>query len=122
MSDSDQWEIGEDNSLLLMDDDEPFLRRLARAMEKRGFAVEAVETVAAGKAIATNWDAFRAVMPNLNILSRRERGRNAPVNGSRFHLGTRQLCVALISAQLQLYKGFGTQMRECKDKAPKPDK
>ncbi len=53
MSDSDQWEIGEDNSLLLMDDDEPFLRRLARAMEKRGFAVEAVETVAAGKAIAT---------------------------------------------------------------------
>ena len=49
MSDSDQWEIGEDNSLLLMDDDEPFLRRLARAMEKRGFAVEAVETVAAGK-------------------------------------------------------------------------
>lgn len=30
--------------------------------------------------------------------------------------------VALISAQLQLYKGFDTQMRECKDKAPKPDK
>jgi len=46
-------EIGEDNSLLLLDDDEPFLRRLARAMEKRGFAVEAVETVAAGKAVAT---------------------------------------------------------------------
>lgn len=46
-------EIGEDNSLLLLDDDEPFLRRLARAMEKRGFAVEAVESVAAGKAVAT---------------------------------------------------------------------
>ncbi|NOX39818.1 MAG: response regulator, partial [Alphaproteobacteria bacterium] len=46
-------EIGEDNTLLLLDDDEPFLRRLARAMEKRGFAVEAVETVAAGKAVAT---------------------------------------------------------------------
>ncbi len=46
-------EIGEDNSLLILDDDEPFLRRLARAMEKRGFAPEAVETVAAGKAVAT---------------------------------------------------------------------
>ncbi|EBA04807.1 response regulator receiver domain protein (CheY-like) [Rhodobacteraceae bacterium HTCC2150] len=45
-------DIGEDNSLLLVDDDEPFLRRLARAMEKRGFDVSAVETVAEGKAIA----------------------------------------------------------------------
>ena len=32
--------IGEDKSLLLVDDDEPFLRRLAKAMEKRGFEVE----------------------------------------------------------------------------------
>ena len=32
--------IGEDNSLLILDDDEPFLRRLAKAMEKRGFSVE----------------------------------------------------------------------------------
>lgn len=30
--------------------------------------------------------------------------------------------VALISAQLQLFKGFDTQMRSCKHKAPKPDK
>jgi two-component system response regulator RegA len=37
----------------LVDDDEPFLRRLERAMEKRGFEVEAVGSVAAGKAIAT---------------------------------------------------------------------
>ena len=29
--------IGADNSLLILDDDEPFRRRLARAMEKRGF-------------------------------------------------------------------------------------
>ncbi|MFB1024752.1 MAG: two-component system response regulator, partial [Octadecabacter sp.] len=29
--------IGDDTSLLLVDDDEPFLRRLAKAMEKRGF-------------------------------------------------------------------------------------
>ena len=46
-------EIGEDNTLLIVDDDEPFLRRLARAMEKRGFAPEMAESVAAGKAIAT---------------------------------------------------------------------
>ena len=46
-------EIGEDNSLLLVDDDEPFLRRLAKAMEKRGFAVETAGSVVAGKAIST---------------------------------------------------------------------
>jgi two-component system response regulator RegA len=41
-----------DKSLLILDDDEPFLRRLSRAMEKRGFDVTAVETVAAGRAAA----------------------------------------------------------------------
>ncbi len=46
-------QIGEDTSLLLVDDDEPFLRRLAKAMEKRGFSVETAGSVAAGKAIAT---------------------------------------------------------------------
>lgn len=46
-------DLGEDTSLLLVDDDEPFLRRLARAMEKRGFAVETAGSVAAGRAIAT---------------------------------------------------------------------
>ena len=46
-------DLGEDPSLLLVDDDEPFLRRLAKAMEKRGFSVETAESVAAGKAIAT---------------------------------------------------------------------
>jgi len=46
-------EIGEDKSLLLMDDDESFLRRLAKAMEKRGFEVETAESVAGGRAIAT---------------------------------------------------------------------
>lgn len=45
-------EIGEDKSLLLVDDDEPFLKRLARAMEKRGFEPELAGSVAAGKAIA----------------------------------------------------------------------
>ncbi|QDY69963.1 ActR/PrrA/RegA family redox response regulator transcription factor [Qingshengfaniella alkalisoli] len=42
-----------DKTVLLVDDDEPFLRRLARAMEKRGFEVETADSVAAGRAIAT---------------------------------------------------------------------
>ncbi|PJE27537.1 response regulator receiver protein [Pseudooceanicola antarcticus] len=46
-------EIGPDRTLLLLDDDEPFLKRLAKAMEKRGFEVETAESVAAGTAIAT---------------------------------------------------------------------
>jgi two-component system response regulator RegA len=53
MVERDLGDIGEDNSLLIVDDDEPFLRRLARAMEKRGFEPEAVQSVAAGKAVAT---------------------------------------------------------------------
>ena len=46
-------EIGLDKTLLLVDDDEPFLRRLTKAMEKRGFKVESAGSVAAGRAIAT---------------------------------------------------------------------
>ncbi|WP_136657705.1 ActR/PrrA/RegA family redox response regulator transcription factor [Nitratireductor sp. XY-223] len=42
--------IGEDATLLIVDDDGPFLRRLGRAMESRGFAVELAESVAAGRA------------------------------------------------------------------------
>jgi two-component system, response regulator RegA len=40
--------IGPDASLLIVDDDGPFVRRLARAMETRGFAVEMAETVSEG--------------------------------------------------------------------------
>ena len=36
---------GEDASLLIVDDDKPFLTRLARAMEGRGFAVDTAESV-----------------------------------------------------------------------------
>jgi two-component system response regulator RegA len=46
-------DLGPDKSLLLVDDDEPFLRRLAKAMEKRGFEVETAGSVAGGCAIAT---------------------------------------------------------------------
>lgn len=45
-------DLGSDRSLLLVDDDEPFVKRLARAMERRGFQPETAESVAAGKAIA----------------------------------------------------------------------
>ncbi|MGD9295132.1 MAG: ActR/PrrA/RegA family redox response regulator transcription factor [Roseobacter sp.] len=53
MPDTQLMEIGADKSILLLDDDEPFLRRLAKAMEKRGFDVETAGSVAAGRAIAT---------------------------------------------------------------------
>ena len=45
-------ELGPDRTLLLVDDDEPFVKRLAKAMEKRGFQPETAESVTAGKAIA----------------------------------------------------------------------
>lgn len=45
-------DIGPDTSLLIVDDDSAFLRRLARAMEQRGFAVEMAESVAEGLAKA----------------------------------------------------------------------
>ncbi|MFU8864302.1 MAG: ActR/PrrA/RegA family redox response regulator transcription factor [Rhodobacterales bacterium] len=51
--DKDLNDIGEDRTLLLLDDDDAFLKRLAKAMEKRGFDVEMAGSVAAGKAIAT---------------------------------------------------------------------
>ncbi|WP_027488261.1 ActR/PrrA/RegA family redox response regulator transcription factor [Allorhizobium undicola] len=44
--------LGPDPSLLIVDDDAPFLRRLARAMESRGFTVEMAGSVAEGIARA----------------------------------------------------------------------
>ncbi|MBO9100455.1 MULTISPECIES: ActR/PrrA/RegA family redox response regulator transcription factor [Rhizobium] len=45
---SSDGDIGPDPSLLIVDDDGPFLRRLARAMEARGFLVETADSVAEG--------------------------------------------------------------------------
>jgi len=42
-------QIGEDPSLLLVDDDEVFVNRLARAMERRGFRPEVATSVAAAR-------------------------------------------------------------------------
>jgi two-component system response regulator RegA len=47
-------EIGADRSLLLVDDDEAFVKRLAKAMEKRGFIPETAGSVAEGRAIAVS--------------------------------------------------------------------
>jgi two-component system response regulator RegA len=44
-------DLGADRSLLLVDDDEPFVKRLAKAMEKRGFIAETAESVAQGRAV-----------------------------------------------------------------------
>lgn len=52
MTDIPAPDLGPDPSLLLVDDDEVFLKRLARAMEKRGFKVETAGSVTAGKVIA----------------------------------------------------------------------
>jgi two-component system response regulator RegA len=41
----------DDRSLLIIDDDRPFRQRMARAMEKRGFDVEAAESVEEGMAM-----------------------------------------------------------------------
>ena len=45
-------DIGPDGTLLLVDDDEPFVKRLAKAMEKRGFEPETAQSVQEGIARA----------------------------------------------------------------------
>jgi len=46
----DGWLTGDDVSLLIVDDDNPFVQRLARAMEKRGFAVDTAQSVSEANA------------------------------------------------------------------------
>lgn len=54
--------IGPDASLLIVDDDKPFLARLTRSMETRGFIVTAAESVAEGlAAIAKGAPAFAVI-------------------------------------------------------------
>ena len=50
MSELQLPETVEDRSVLIVDDDKPFLQRLPRAMETRGFAVSTAESVADGLA------------------------------------------------------------------------
>ena len=83
---------GEDRSLLLLDDDKPFLTRLARAMEARGFEVTAAESVAEGlSAVEASPPAFAVVDMRLGdgngldvveaIRARRENARAVVLTG-----------------------------------------
>ena len=55
-------DLGDDRSLLLVDDDEVFLKRLARALERRGFQPETADSVAMGMAmVQTKAPAFAVV-------------------------------------------------------------
>lgn len=59
---AEDYQIGPDPSLLLVDDDEIFLNRLARAMEKRGFSVaRAVSVAEARTAVAEHPPAYAVV-------------------------------------------------------------
>lgn len=69
MSDSanSSADLGDDKSLLLVDDDRPFLTRLGRAMESRGFTVDTAESVLEGIAkVRANPPAFAVVDMRLN--------------------------------------------------------
>lgn len=57
--------IGNDPTLLLVDDDKPFLQRLARAMEARGFQVTTAESVEEGIA------AVKAAAPAFAVVDMR---------------------------------------------------
>jgi two-component system response regulator RegA len=54
--------LGQDRSLLIVDDDKPFLARLMRSLESRGFVVRCAESVAEGlAAIAQDPPAFAVI-------------------------------------------------------------
>ncbi|MDY8109438.1 ActR/PrrA/RegA family redox response regulator transcription factor [Fulvimarina sp. 2208YS6-2-32] len=54
--------VAGDNSLLIVDDDRPFLQRLGRALEQRGFAVTTAESVREGmSAVRRGAPAFAVV-------------------------------------------------------------
>lgn len=59
---ADGLNIGPDPSLLLVDDDEIFLNRLARAMEKRGFVVTRAPSVAKAREIVATAPPAHAVV------------------------------------------------------------
>jgi two-component system response regulator RegA len=62
MAEDNIVDLGPDTSLLLVDDDEAFVRRLAKAMEKRGFQPQTAESVSAAIAIAQSTPPAYAVV------------------------------------------------------------
>jgi two-component system, response regulator RegA len=74
--------VGEDRSLLIVDDDKPFLLRLARAMEARGYAVTQADSVVSGMAAVAAMPPAYAVIDmrlvdgnGLNVISELKRVR-----------------------------------------------
>lgn len=65
MLDDISHKIDKDNSLLILDDDQPFLKRLSMAMEKRGFKVFPASSMSDFKRITEN------VYPNYAIIDLR---------------------------------------------------
>ena len=65
MLDENNYKIGEDNSLLILDDDQPFLKRLSVAMGKRGFNVFPASSMAEFGSI------IETVCPNYAIVDLR---------------------------------------------------
>ena len=62
MIDDISHHIGADPTLLLVDDDEAFVTRLARAMDRRGFRVQTATSVAAARdAVAVRPPAYAVV-------------------------------------------------------------
>ena len=56
------YNIEEDNSLLILDDDGPFLKRLSVAMEKRGFSVFPVDSLKEFKTTMVNFTPNYAIV------------------------------------------------------------
>ena len=65
MLDETNYKIDEDNSLLILDDDQPFLKRLSAAMEKRGF------NVFSANSMADFGELIKSVNPNYAIIDLR---------------------------------------------------
>ncbi len=64
---ADPGALPADRSLLIVDDDKPFLTRLARAMETRGYAVRTADNVADGiAAVMSEPPAFAVIDMRLN--------------------------------------------------------
>ncbi len=67
MTQSQKLDPQQDASLLIVDDDKPFLQRLGRAMESRGFSVEMADSVSEGMAkVRANPPAYAVVDMRLN--------------------------------------------------------
>jgi two-component system response regulator RegA len=66
MDDGAGREIGPDRSLLILDDDEAFRKRLARAMEKRGF-----DPVVMAESVAEGLEAARSQPPAFAVIDLR---------------------------------------------------